>query len=94
MYPMISSTSDGQYFLLPLLYGTEAKCYCIYPLDGQRNETIKDTTNEIMCEKNGGLQPNGKCDDDEYCAGPNTLEDAVCGKKELCTKQGTNEFDC
>jgi hypothetical protein len=41
-----------------------------------------------MCEKNGGLQPNGQCTEDEYCAGPTTIKDAVCGKKLLCTKKG------
>ena len=50
-------------------------------------------SNEIMCEKNGGFpQPNGTCDADEYCAGPNTLEDAVCGKKTLCTKKGSQKI--
>ena len=44
--------------------------------------------NEIICEKNGGLQPNGQCGEDEFCSGPNTIEDSVCGKKELCTKKG------
>ena len=45
-----------------------------------------------MCEKNGGLQPNGQCSDDEYCAGPNSLEDAVCGKRLLCTKKGIHQL--
>ena len=45
-------------------------------------------TNGIMCEQNGGIQPSARCSGDEYCAGPNTLEDAVCGKKDLCTKKG------
>ena len=44
-----------------------------------------------MCEKNGGLQPNGQCSEDEYCAGPNTLENSVCGKKLLCTQKGTSQ---
>ena len=46
-----------------------------------------------MCEKNGGLQPNGKCSDDEYCAGPNTLENSVCGKKLLCSKKGISQIN-
>ena len=45
-----------------------------------------------MCENHGGLQPNGHCAEDEYCAGPNTLEDSVCGKKHLCTKKGNSEI--
>ena len=64
----------------------EAKCYCTYPLSEQKNGTMK-SSNEIMCETTGGLQPSGQCEDDEYCAGPNTLEDAVCGKKLLCNKK-------
>ena len=45
-----------------------------------------------MCEINGVLQPSGKCGEAEYCAGPNTPKDAVCGKKQLCTKKGIQDF--
>ena len=45
-----------------------------------------------MCEKNSGLQPSGECEKDEFCAGPNTLEEAMCGKKYLCTRKGNNIF--
>ena len=41
-----------------------------------------------MCEKNGEQQPNGECSEDEYCAGADNLEDAVCGKRKLCAKKG------
>lgn len=75
------------------------KCYCTYALSEQLNGTLptseinaQNDLNSIMCEKNGGLQPNGKCADDEYCAGPHTLEDSVCGKRQLCTKKGTSQF--
>ena len=74
-----------------ILSSSEAKCYCTYTLGGQRNKLVNDS-NEIMCEKNGGLQPDGKCSEDEYCAGPNTLQDAVCGKKDLCTKRGSTRL--
>ena len=70
------------------LYEFEAKCYCTYSLEDQRNETI-EAANEIMCENHGGLQPSGQCGEDEHCAGPNTLGEAVCGKQKLCTKKGT-----
>ena len=43
-----------------------------------------------MCVKNAGLQSNGQCADDEFCAGPSTLEEAICGKTFLCTKKGSN----
>ena len=78
-------------FLLLFLYTTEPKCYCTYPLEEQRNTTAKGT-NKIMCEKSRGIQPGGRCNEDEYCAGPTTLKDAVCGKKLLCTKKGIHEF--
>ena len=48
-----------------------------------------ESPNEIMCEMSEGLQPSGHCYKDEYCAGPNTLEEAVCGKTLLCTKKGS-----
>ena len=47
---------------------------------------------EIMCENHGALQHNGSCSEDEYCAGAHFLEDAVCGKKQLCIKKGDNYF--
>ena len=68
-------------------YVIEPRCFCMYTLSGQ-NDTSINSGNQIMCEKNGGLQPNGQCTEDEYCAGPTTIKDAVCGKKLLCTKKG------
>ena len=69
-------------------YTLEAKCYCTHPLLDQQNTSL-NASNEIICEKNGGIpQPNGECDADEYCAGPNHLEEAVCGKRKLCTNKG------
>ena len=68
-------------------YFIEPKCYCAYPLSEQKSNANK-TTNEIMCEKNAGLQPSGECDKDEFCAGPNTQDEAMCGKKYLCTNKG------
>ena len=47
---------------------------------------------EIVCETSGGLLPADPCDNDEYCAGPNTLEEAACGKTLLCTKKGKYDF--
>ena len=88
---LIAFVLDNQSFFLSFLYTTEPKCYCIHPLDGQIDPDVKDG-NGIMCEMNEGVQPNGYCSNHEYCAGPNTLEDAVCGKKELCNKKGTHEI--
>ena len=82
---------DTEYLLSLYIYETEPKCYCTYTLEKQRNETT-NSPNEIMCETHGGLQPSGKCGEDEYCAGPNTPKDAVCGKKQLCTKKGIQDF--
>ena len=48
----------------------------------------KQFTNEILCEKNGVWLATGNCNEDEYCAGPDTIEDAACGKKELCVNKG------
>ena len=72
-----------------MFHTTEAKCYCAHPLSDQQNSSLISASNEIMCEKNGGFpQRSGECDEDEYCAGPNNLEDAVCGKRKLCTNKG------
>ena len=41
-----------------------------------------------MCENTGQWVPNGHCGKAKYCAGPNIIEDAACGKKELCASKG------
>ena len=47
---------------------------------------------EIICEINGVRTNVGSCETDEYCAGPNLLKDAICGRSDLCTKKCTNFF--
>ena len=67
----------------------EPKCFCVHPLEAQRqSEEYNETLVQIVCETNYGLEPSGGCGRDEYCAGLNTLDDAVCGKTNLCTKKG------
>ena len=61
----------------------------MHPLEAQRqSEEYNETLVQIVCETNRGLEPSGGCERDEYCAGLNTLDDAVCGKANLCTKKG------
>ena len=61
----------------------------MHPLEAQRqSEVYNETLVQIVCETNRGLEPSGGCGRDEYCAGLNTLDDAVCGKTNLCTKKG------
>ena len=43
-----------------------------------------------MCETERGIEVSGGCARDEYCAGLNSFEDAICGKTNLCTKKGEN----
>lgn len=43
-----------------------------------------------MCETDRGFELSGGCGRDEYCAGLNSVEDAICGKTNLCTKKGDN----
>ena len=50
-----------------------------------KNEEHNETLVQIVCETNRGLEASGGCERDEYCAGLNTLDDAVCGKANLCT---------
>ena len=51
------------------------------------------TASNIICDINGDLQISGTCADDEYCAGPSSQEDSICGKDDLCTKKGMH-FCC
>ena len=61
----------------------------MHPLEAQRqSEVYNETLVQIVCETNHGLEPSGGCGRDEYCAGLNTLDDAVCGTTNLCTKKG------
>ena len=72
----------------------EPKCFCVHPLEAQRqSEEYNETLVQIVCETNFGLEPSGGCGRDEYCAGLNTLDDAVCGKINLCTKKGNIYVD-
>ena len=48
------------------------------------NETV--VGNEILCVKDGFLQQNGICNDDEYCMGTTHLHEAECGTENLCKK--------
>ena len=67
----------------------EPKCFCAHPLTDQRRSVGHNSTlTEIICETPQGLQPSGSCAIDEYCVGLNTLDDAVCGNTNLCTKKG------
>ena len=57
-------------------------------MGNQRIGQGNDTGTEIFCEIDGQLIENGTCESYEYCAGPNTFEDAICGKSNLCTMKG------
>ena len=66
----------------------EPICLCTNDLSLQsktgENETV--VGNEILCVKDGFLQQNGICNDDEYCMGTNHLHEAQCGTEDLCKK--------
>ena len=71
----------------------EPKCYCSHDLWNQRighSQIENGTEAEIICQINGKWQKDGSCGSDEYCAGPNTIEDAICGQSNLCTRKGKN----
>ena len=75
--------------MLYKLYAIDSKCRCTNSLSEQQNGT---GNNAIMCEKNGREQPSGQCSEDEYCAGPDAIENAECGKFKLCTKKGILDY--
>ena len=66
----------------------EPICLCMNDLSLQsktgENETV--VGNEILCVKDGFLQQNGICNDDEYCMGTTHLHEAQCGTEDLCKK--------
>ena len=73
----------------------EPKCYCSHDLLDQRQGTIKfqdGKESEIVCQINGERTKFGSCGADEYCAGANTIEGAICGTSTLCTKKGRDGF--
>ena len=60
---------------MDLFFSIEPKCICAHSLVEQQNETQNTATNLMFSENNGEWAPNGHCGKDEYCAGPNIIED-------------------
>ena len=73
---------------------SDYKCHCAHDLWDQRtgNNVQNGTESDIICEINGDLQVSGSCATDEYCAGPSSTKDSICGKENMCTKKGVNVF--
>ena len=79
-----------------MISNIEPKCYCSHDLEDQRLNRTENKDewrqkdgepSEIICEINGVRTNVGSCEADEYCAGPNSLKDAICGRSDLCTRK-------
>ena len=84
-----------------MISNIEPKCYCSHDLENQRLNNTENKhewrqkdgePSEIICDINGVRTTIGSCEADEYCAGPTSLKDAICGRSDLCTKKCKNQL--